>query len=193
MAARAKAGETFVAIGEDCGISRERVRQLVKRHGVTGEVGAAVRRRRAARDRTKACDECGAPFVSTAGARYCSRDCGTTGQRGPQVETSRVGPDGLAMSRHPSGHWVMRSGVRHNVVRVERYMVQQALGRRLNRNEWVRLLDGDPDNLSPQNIALMSPANVQKMRGGKFAKGNRKRTPTYTTLAAILRSGGIPS
>jgi hypothetical protein len=31
------------------------------------------------------------------------------------------------------------------------------------------------------------------MRGGKFAKANRKRTPTYTTLAAILRSGGVAS
>jgi hypothetical protein len=87
----------------------------------------------------------------------------------------------------------MRSGVGHNVVRVERYMVQKALGRRLKRNEWVRLLDGNPDNLSPQNIAMMSPAEAHKMRGGKFAKANRKRTPTYTTLAAILRSGGVAS
>jgi hypothetical protein len=51
-------------------------------------------------------------------------------------------------------------------------------------------LDGDPDNLSPENIAVMSPAEAMKVRGGKYAKANRNRTLThYTTLASILRNG----
>jgi hypothetical protein len=68
-------------------------------------------------------------------------------------------------------------------------MVQKALGRPLKHTEWVKLLDGDPDNLSPENIAVMSPTEAFKMRGGMYAEANRNRTPTYTTLAAILRNG----
>jgi hypothetical protein len=191
MAERARAGETFAAIAKDYGISAERVRQIVKRLGVSGKDGQAVRKQRAVRDRTKACAECGTPFSSRAkGARYCSRVCQFLGLRGPRTETSRVGPDGYAMSRAPDGHWMMRNRERARAVRVERYMFERGLGRPLKHTEWVRLLDRDPDNLSPENIALMSPTEVFKMRGGMFAKANRNRTPSYTTLAAILRNGG---
>jgi hypothetical protein len=189
MAERVRAGETMDAIAADYGLTRERVRQLVKRHGVTGENGKRVRRRKRKAERTRDCEACGKTFVADSPERrFCSQKCVGDGKRGPRVDSAREGPGGYSMTRHPSGHWLMRRPGTSSTARAERVMVEQALGRRLKHTEWVLLLDRDPDNLDPSNIAVMPPSEAMKFRGGQCAEGNANRTPTYTTLAAILRS-----
>jgi hypothetical protein len=161
----------------------------VNRQGVTGEDGKRIRRRKRRAERTRDCEACGKPFVaSSPGYRHCSHSCAKAAMRGPRVEHAREGPDGYSMTRHPSGHWVMQRPGGKRSVRAERAMVERALGRRLKHTEWVLLLDRDPDNLDPSNIAVMSPSEAMKFRGGQCAEGNANRTPSYTTLAAILRS-----
>jgi hypothetical protein len=190
MAERVRAGETMDAIAADYGLTRERVRQLVKRHGVTGEDGKRVRRRKRTAERTRDCEACGKTFVADVPERrFCSYSCAAQANRGPRVEHAREGPGGYSMTRHPTGHWVQqRPDIPGRSIRVERAMVELALGRRLKRTEWVLLLDRDPDNLNPSNIAVMTPSEAHKFRGGKYAESNADRSPTYTTLAAILRS-----
>src|SRR5690349_23454312 len=62
MAARIRNGETLRAVGEDYGITRERVRQLVKLAGVSGRDGRRVR-----------AEVSRAEFVAARDQRYLAR------------------------------------------------------------------------------------------------------------------------
>lgn len=67
------AGETMTAIGRSHGISRERVRQLIVRAGVT------YRHRQQPTKVTNVCRGCAAGFYTSKGRerRYCSQECRT--------------------------------------------------------------------------------------------------------------------
>ena len=172
IAERVLDGETMDAIGLDYGITRERVRQIAKKFGVTGEDG------RAARMVEWTCEVCGKSELRNlsrwngakpASAKTCgATECVSVVHRGPRSDGSIVLPDGRSAQRNPDGHWwTTPRDRRPNRVRAERHIAELLLGRRLRRNEWVVLIDGDPDNLDPANIGIVTPKQAMARRDGK--------------------------
>lgn len=74
-------GETLTAIGEDYGLTRERVRQIVRQAGVPVSHTAAVVREQSRGPRVPRlegeCETCGAPvtFLASSPRRFCSQPC----------------------------------------------------------------------------------------------------------------------
>lgn len=163
IAARCRRGETLQAVANDYGITRERVRQIARQHGTTAQ------EQRAARLVAWECLGCGKQerrIASLVRRFCCNREC-------HKVWVRRVRPiTPETCSRGADGHWwttdpfLPRPSTN---CRAERAIAQRTLGRRLERNEWVALADGNPDNLDPSNILLLDPQALAFIRSGRAA------------------------
>lgn len=64
-----------------------------------------------------------------------------------------------------NGHWWAYSPHSKRTVRAAQAIAQRRLGRALHRyKEYALLLDGDPDNLREENVAIMSPKEAKAHR-----------------------------
>lgn len=153
------AGDTLEAIGKRIGVCRERVRQIANII-IPIEV-----RKKAARDRVLVMVQCG--------------QCGKEDEVKKWVMLGRKIPwfcckghmiqwmawnHNYSRIKAPDGHWWQRNPYSRTNTRVERFIACRRLNRRLARNEWVRLKDGNPDNLSDDNIVIMSAEEVANNR-----------------------------
>lgn len=150
---------TLTAIGERFGISRERVRQIVRKHGVAVAVTTAVRSESAGVDFTcPVCEVTTRMGAFRASRRlYCSRDCYS-------IDRNAAGP---ATYRHPDGHvWLSAPGRR--TMRAERYIAELHIGRPVTHDECVILRDDDVENWSePDNIAIVTWKQLMAVRDGR--------------------------
>lgn len=175
IAARLLEGEKMTALGREYGISRERIRQLAKKFGVTGEDSMA------ARMVEWRCEVCGKEELRRPGIAHaptCSHACLGIRQRGPR-NGGRTMPDGRGASLQ-QGRW--RTHRKEGSVNAARHIAQLMLGRKLGRREWVVLIDGNEDNLDPSNIGVTDPKNVVARRDGK--------PWTYTPLLSMAKNDG---
>lgn len=150
-------GETLSDIGDMLGVTRERVRQIANRFSTPAERDALVRARQLRVHGVDwVCESCGKKerrLPAASHARTCRKSC--------RIETH--GPYKWFNSH--DGHWYVgvpdeaaRRGRRR--IRYARYLMEKELGRKLRRNEWVVLLDGDTSNFSRDNIAILTPSQA---------------------------------
>lgn len=163
-------GETLDEIGTHYGITRERVRQILGPLFIKSVLAAI--RERALVEWT--CEECGTQkqvHERVAARKYCSRECSAASKRKPSPDFPDIP---YAVVQNTDGHWYTKDQFdqgRRGVIRLARYVMQEHLGRRLDRNEWVRHKDGDPDNVSLDNLEVRTPQQValsRKPRKGAF-------------------------
>jgi hypothetical protein len=126
-------GHTLEAIGEDYNVSRERVRQIIGRD-LTKALTTA-RRVRSKVARMRKCEVCGRPFEvpsPTLQRRSCSKECFRRLPRRPRDEV----PNGYYVEK--TGYIMVadRSTGKSRSIRLERYLLQQKLGRPLRSTEW---------------------------------------------------------
>jgi hypothetical protein len=150
-------GMTLASVGDLFGVSRERVRQIVRRAGVTVEQSAALR------DKSVewSCLDCGKTETRPPSRAECVRcqDC--------DWERRRIGPDGQpSRGRGLDGHWWCRDPRTGKRMRFERYLAQEQLGRVLRSDEYVTLIDRDPDNVDPTNIVVTDARTLALRRYG---------------------------
>jgi hypothetical protein len=166
MVARHLSGETMTQIANDYGISRERVRQVVRAVGCTPD------QTKESKWVTVNCGQCGAPkrlkrgFVSYYQRNgrenfFCNKVCaGIARRKGPE--------QGYSIQMGADGHWWTRDQYcppgKNRMCRLERYIMQEMMGRPLHRNEWVHLKDGDPNNVSPENLEVHTPKQAMELR-----------------------------
>ena len=155
-----KGGEGFAAIARTHGISAERVRQIVRRSGVTPQESRDFR----LRDWT--CGECGEKHRTLHPRQFCGSACEI------KARVATFDPlEAMRYNRHDGHYWLRVPGTSKKM-RVERYLAQKREGRELRRDEWVVLLDGDPTNLDLENIVVMTPAEAtehHRRRRGEVA------------------------
>jgi hypothetical protein len=127
------------------------------------------------------CERCGATkTVQTATVarrqRYCSRRCAGLAARSGEE---------YGLVRHTDGHWLAIDYETGRQQRAERILAERHLGRRLGRTEWVVLIDGNPDNLSLNNIAVVTPAECARVaRCGVSRDTLRAKALTATGVIA---------
>jgi hypothetical protein len=182
IAERVRDGETCSAIGMDYGITRQRVAQIAAAFGAH-----SAHRGRHVERVSWSCEVCGKEERRTptrAKRRTCGKKCNgvrTGSARLGQGRSGRTTPDGRSMFLR-GGTWYVgvRKGIR--LVAAARHIACLVLGRRLSRNEWVTLIDGDPDNLDVSNIAITTAKQVARRRCG--------HPWTYTRLTDMRGNGG---
>jgi len=156
-------GEFMSALGREYGITRERVRQIVRRAGVTREESLDARRQ----DWT--CGTCGKKErrrESDAARGYCSPECAAVARRIGE------GPRSPAFE-HPDGHlWTYDRRLGRNIryarsVAGEKF--REAHGRELERTEWVGHIDRDPKNCDLENLVVRNASDALKRRRRRAA------------------------
>jgi hypothetical protein len=180
-------GLTLEAIGERVQLTRERVRQLLRMAEVPPEETARIRQERTRQDWR--CAVCGKEEKRTQ-AQASARTCGSeTCRREFWDEEASTGPRPACSPSH--GRWTVRDPRTGKTMRLERHLAQERLGRVLSPLEWVVLKDGDPRNLAPENIEVLTPREV-------MARRRSRRTWTQGSVLEALRAfhekyGGLPS
>lgn len=151
-------GYTMEQIAQKYDLSRERVRQILGKKFIHG-----VKESRK-KIPNFVCEHCGAKkrLVPTLAAmkKFCNKQCYSDHMRSKDLN-----PDGTPRTRfvYQDREWVWDYDNRRMIPRY-RYVAQQMLGRKLERNEWVRLRDNNPNNLSPENIYITTAAEAARQR-----------------------------
>jgi hypothetical protein len=164
-------------------LSRERVRQILRAAGVGPETS-----RRNLHEHAKVewrCSVCGVPEKVLPGELGRS----TCGEQSCIQGAMRGGPDGEP-ARHwnrAQQRWTVRDPETGKSMRLERYLMQQHLGRPLRSDEWVVLKDGDPHNVSLDNIEILSPSEGTARRN-RHAKGAWSRRRVIEAYRSIYRA-----
>lgn len=169
-------GLSFRAIGRRWGVSGERVRQVVRAAGITPAASNL------ATTRPWTCGGCGEVWRVPLGwrKRYHSQACmAAARERAREEEPAR-----WHHARHRDGHWWVTDRQTKRTMRAARYLAQVDLGRELDRNEWVTLRDGDPDNLDPSNILVLTPKQTRAFIREHGTEAERRARKTRTREAA---------
>lgn len=104
------------------------------------------------------CENCGETFyrcpseIKKGSYKYCSRDCGFTGQRGKLKNIKPLEDKNWYVNRR--GY--LQTTVRRKRILRHRWVMEQHLGRKLKPSEKVRHLDGDKLNNDIDNLVIMS-------------------------------------
>lgn len=113
---------------------------------------------------TRLCVCCGNAFrvekaeaIKSGRGRFCSRACKQEAQRG--VERKRVGS--ISYTR-TDGYVVVKSGINQEQLQ-HRYVMEQALSRKLGSNEQVHHINGVKSDNRLENLRLMTNSDHQKL------------------------------
>ena len=101
----------------------------------------------------RSCEACSKPFTVKASSKqkYCSKSCATAahmsrGGTAKPVGSTRPASGGYVMVKTPTGEWMLE----------HRYVMEQVLGRKLQRYETIHHKDGDRQNNAPENLEFRS-------------------------------------
>jgi hypothetical protein len=122
-------------------------------------------------DKSRVCQNCGSVFLhKDKNKKFCSAECAYEFRR-KQPKTSTIGKDGYKRIWLTDG----------SCIKEHDFVMEQHIGRKLNKNECVHHIDGDRSNNDIGNLMLMTIGEHSRLHRKKeisegktlFGKGNR--------------------
>lgn len=190
ICARALDGSTFTELAKEYNISRERVRQIVKRE--TGHTEKTLKAERKLRVFIFECHECKKDFYSKSqiGACFCTQKCKTKFylKNGKAANVGRIPVDNnrnrpQKRYKHIYMGYKRKSGFSHYEFE-HRLVMEKFLGRKLTFDEVVHHKDGNGLNNDLSNLELMSRKEHSRLEGSEKALNIK---PMFKRRALVKR------
>lgn len=180
---RAKNGEIFANIARDLGISRERVRQIVKKHGnITGRELQHSGERPAKATSTN-CVNCKKQIIilrrsnNPRGKKFCSKDCmGEYLQKNKDIsERKHFASQKYPRKIYKRTYLGIVNGEKKYVY-THRYIMEKHLGRKLKKSEHVHHINGNGLDNRIENLVVMTKYSHASLTGKQIWGKKEDRT-----------------